>query len=325
MTPKTKFLFSKTNFDRSTKIRQNSLELIRLIKKQETSHILLWRGKVLFNFSPNKLVLAKLKNSDSFWNEPSTPKITNGNFIGFQDQQAIFYHDILDWNGLNLKNSELNKFSDTSQYRHPALPNHFAFCEIRSVMAQISENDAKILGCIKGIYEWNKSNAYCSKCGAKTTNRLSGWEKVCQSCNAKHFPRTDPVVIMLVYRKDYALLGRSAMWPKGMFSCLAGFMEPGESIETAVRRETFEETGVIVKNIRYVTSQPWPFPASLMIGCFAEAKSHDIFLDKDELEDAQWFSKKEISMAIQSKGRWWPAREGSIARFLINLWTNSKL
>ena len=129
----------------------------------------------------------------------------------------------------------------------------------------------------------------------------------------------------MVYHKDKALLGRSYAWPKGMFSCLAGFMEPGESIESAVSRETFEETGVLIKNIKYVTSQPWPFPASLMIGCMAEAKSYTISIDKDELEDARWFSKKEISQALKCKGEWWPAREGSIARFLINQWVDGNI
>ena len=129
----------------------------------------------------------------------------------------------------------------------------------------------------------------------------------------------------MVYHKDRALLARSPAWPKGMFSCLAGFMEPGESIEAAVSRETFEETGILVKNSKYVTSQPWPFPSSLMIGCIAEAKSHEISIDEDELEDARWFSRKEISQALKSKDKWWPAREGSIARFLINQWVEENI
>ena len=124
----------------------------------------------------------------------------------------------------------------------------------------------------------------------------------------------------MIHHQDKALLGRSPNWPKGMFSCLAGFMEPGESIEAAVARETYEEAGVLVTNIKYVTSQPWPFPSSLMIGCMAEAKSLKISIDPEELEDARWFSKKELRQAISTRGQWWPAREGSIARFLINQW-----
>ena len=127
----------------------------------------------------------------------------------------------------------------------------------------------------------------------------------------------------MVSHKEKALLGRSSMWPKGMFSCLAGFMEPGESIEAAVARETYEETKISVKNVKYVISQPWPFPASLMIGCTAEATSNTIKLDNDELEDARWFHKEEVRQAMEHKAHWMPAREGSIARFLISQWVDN--
>ena len=192
-------------------------------------------------------------------------------------------------------------------------------------MTVLRKSESAMLASVKGIYEWNKVNNFCNKCGNPTVTRLSGWEKTCNSCNSKHFPRTDPVVIMLVYKDDTILLGRSAIWPKGMFSCLAGFMEPGESIEAAVSRETSEETGISVENVEYVTSQPWPFPASLMIGCIAKATSTNIIIDQDELEDARWFHKSEICEAIKTKGSWWPAREGSIARYLINKWISNSV
>lgn len=322
MKPNNKFLFFETNFDRSTKIRSNASELGRLINDPKTKHILLWKGKVLFNLSSDIPQLAPVNCNNKIWNNVNTLDIEHGSFIGFQDKQAIFYHIIPDWNDKESDKIKVASFSDESRHYHPELPDYLAFCEVRSLMASITETDAKIIASVKGIYEWNKAQQYCNNCGAKTIQILSGWEKKCSSCNTKHFPRTDPAVIMMIHHNNKALLGRSPIWPKGMFSCLAGFMEPGESIEAAVARETYEEAGVLVTNIKYVTSQPWPFPSSLMIGCMAEAKSLNISIDTDELEDARWFSKEEIRQAISTRGQWWPAREGSIARFLINQWIN---
>lgn len=320
MTLSKKFLFSETNFERSAKTRENSQELTRLLKHSKTKHILVWRGKILFDFSLDEPRIGQIAHYDNFWNSANKVNIKNGTFIGFQDQSAIFYHNIPDWNNLETNELTVSSFSDETRNLHPSLSKDFAFCEIRSLMTVIEDADTRMLAAIKGLFEWNKVNSFCSNCGVKTLQVLSGWERICKSCNLKHFPRTDPVVIMMVYHKDKALLGRSYAWPKGMFSCLAGFMEPGESIEAAVARETFEETGVHVQNIKYITSQPWPFPASLMIGCIAEAKSDSIIIDQEELEDARWFTKTEIRKALEKKREWWPAREGSIARFLINQW-----
>lgn len=319
------FLFSENNFDRSTKTRGLSVKLKKLKLSPQSKHILIWRGKILFDFSSKAPITGLLKHNDSFWTEFNTANIELGHFIGYRNQSPIFYHDISDWIDPKDDSSKLNAFSDETRNYHPALSSSYAFCELRSIMTIIPKNDASMLASVKGIYEWNKVNNFCNKCGHPTLEALSSWEKFCNSCNSKHFPRTDPVVIMLVSMNDTILLGRSALWPKGMFSCLAGFMEPGESIESAVVRETFEETGVLVENVKYITSQPWPFPASLMIGCIAQAKSDKITIDKDELEDARWFHKHEIREAIRTKTSWWPAREGSIARYLINQWISNSV
>jgi NAD+ diphosphatase len=310
-------------FDKSTKTRELKFDLEELRLNANSKHILVWKGKILFDFSAEIPTLAFLKHDDSFWSEFTLANINFGYFVGYQNQTPIFYHDISDWDDPKAEESKLTSFYDDSRNYHPALHPFHAFCELRSIMTILPKSDAAILASVKGIYEWNKVNNFCSKCGNPTITVLSGWEKVCNSCNSKHFPRTDPVVIMLVYDGDNVLLGRSAAWPKGMFSCLAGFMEPGESIEAAVARETFEETSITVENIRYITSQPWPFPASLMIGCIAKATSKNITVDHDELEDARWFNKNEISEAIKTKGTWWPARKGSIARYLINQWVSN--
>ena len=148
----------------------------------------------------------------------------------------------------------------------------------------------------------------------------------CPDCGTQHFPRTDPVAIMLVTRGDRVLLGRSPGWPEGMFSCLAGFMEPGETLEDAVRREVVEETGVQVGPVRYVGSQPWPFPASLMLGCVAEAVSDEIRLDPTEIEDALWVSRSRLADVFAGTDPMIRApRKGAIAGWLLRLWLADRL
>jgi len=141
---------------------------------------------------------------------------------------------------------------------------------------------------------WHLRHGFCSVCGAPSEMKIGGYRRDCPSCGAQHFPRTDPVVIMLAVDGDRALLGRQTRFPPGMYSCLAGFVEPGETIEEAVRRETLEESGVRVGRVRYHSSQPWPFPSSLMIGCHAEAISTEVTPDEDELEACRWFERAEV-------------------------------
>jgi NAD+ diphosphatase len=150
----------------------------------------------------------------------------------------------------------------------------------------------------KAVLHWHARHRFCPNCGAPTELADGGWKRNCPSCKAEHFPRTDPVVIMLAIDGDRCLLGRSPRFVPTMWSCLAGFMEPGESIEDAVHRETREEAGITCGHIAYYRSQPWPFPSSLMIGCHAEAVTRDIIVDKTELEDARWFDRAEIASML---------------------------
>jgi NAD+ diphosphatase len=150
----------------------------------------------------------------------------------------------------------------------------------------------------KALLHWHSRHTRCSVCGAHTEAVSAGWKRQCPECKAEHFPRTDPVVIMLAVAGDKCLLGRQARFVPNSWSCLAGFIEPGESIEEAARRETLEEAGIKCGRVRYFRSQPWPFPASLMIGCHAEAISHDIVIDRNELEDARWFSRDEAATML---------------------------
>ncbi len=145
---------------------------------------------------------------------------------------------------------------------------------------------------------WHSTHRFCARCGARAEMASAGWKRVCPSCGAEHFPRTDPVVIMMVTDGERCLLGRQARFTPGMWSCLAGFMEPGETIEAAVRRETAEEAGIAVGPVTYFASEPWPFPASLMIGVVAEALSDEIRRDESELEDCRWFSRAEAALLL---------------------------
>jgi NAD+ diphosphatase len=146
---------------------------------------------------------------------------------------------------------------------------------------------------------WHQRHGYCANCGTRTAMKEGGWKRDCPNCKAEHFPRTDPVVIMLVTSGDKCLLGRQKQFPAGMWSCLAGFVEAAETIEDAVRREIFEESGIRCTDVNYYMTQPWPYPSSLMIGCNARATNEDIVVDRTELEDARWFDRAEATLMIK--------------------------
>jgi NAD+ diphosphatase len=171
---------------------------------------------------------------------------------------------------------------------------------LRSLMIEggLTQERLSILAQARSILHWHSSHGFCAKCGAQSSMADAGYKRVCPACGTEHFPRTDPVVIMAVRHGDQILLGRQASWPPNMFSALAGFMEPGETIEQAVAREVLEEAGIKVGAVSYVTTQPWPFPSSLMIGMIAEATTTGITLDPEELEDARWFTRSDLEMML---------------------------
>ncbi|MDP8912305.1 MAG: NAD(+) diphosphatase, partial [Pseudomonadota bacterium] len=148
------------------------------------------------------------------------------------------------------------------------------------------------------LIEWHNRHRFCSKCGTATALFRAGWGRRCAACEAEHYPRVDPVVIMLAEHEGRVLLGRQPQYPPGRYSALAGFVEPGESIEEAVAREFQEEAGIRVRGVRYVASQPWPFPGSLMIACMAQAQSDALTIDRTELEDAHWFDRSAVEAAL---------------------------
>jgi NAD+ diphosphatase len=170
--------------------------------------------------------------------------------------------------------------------------------DLRSIAVQglVGPDQLAPLAEAKALLAWHARHRFCSNCGAQTNVSQAGWKRECPACKVEHFPRTDPVVIMLAIDGERCLLGRAGRFAANMWSCLAGFIEPGESMEEAARRETLEEAGIVCGEVKYFRSQPWPFPMSLMIGCHARAESSTITVDRSELEDARWFTREETAL-----------------------------
>jgi len=195
------------------------------------------------------------------------------------------------------------------------------FADLRSVGPLLGRQDGALLAYARGLVHWHRRHQFCGACGSPTRIDSAGHVRICVSdaCMSQHFPRTDPAVIMLVTDGDRCLLGRQSTWPPGMHSTLAGFVEPGESLEEAVAREVREEAGIIVTDVRYHSSQPWPFPSSIMLGFWARATSSEIRIDPEELEAAHWFTRAELRGTHDPDVFRLP-RADSIARRLVEDW-----
>lgn len=301
--------FGGSGLDRAADLRG---DFAQVLADPRSRSLLIWRGKPMMH--DGKLVMVGLDH----------PVLRDGGnpiLVGRDDDGAILAHDLSAWEPAFLDDTQLGGFVDTSLQSHPELPEDHVFAELRSIMTMLSPRDAELAATAKAIYGWHATHLFCARCGAPSDMQQAGWERQCPSCGAKHFPRTDPVVIMLITHGNSVLLGRSPGWPEGMYSLLAGFIEPGETMEAAVRREVFEETGVAVGSVSYLASQPWPFPASLMFGCHGAATSTEIVLDPEELEDALWLTREELAQAFRGDHPLVkPARKGAIAHFLLGNW-----
>lgn len=306
--------FGGSGLDRAVELRGS---LPELLADPASRSLLMWRGKPMVH--GDRIVTVGLDH----------PVLADGGhpiLIGQDEDGAILAHDLSAWEPAFLDDTQLGGFVDTSLQTHPALPEDHSFEELRNVMTRLSPRDAELAATAKAIFGWHATHLFCARCGAPSDMQAAGWERQCPSCGAKHFPRTDPVVIMLVTHGNSVLLGRSPGWPEGMYSLLAGFVEPGETMEAAVRREVFEETAVEIGAVSYLASQPWPFPASLMFGCHGVAISQDITLDPNELEDAVWLTREDLALAFRREHPLVkPARKGAIAHFLLSNWLADKL
>ncbi|MCA9713955.1 MAG: NAD(+) diphosphatase [Myxococcales bacterium] len=194
------------------------------------------------------------------------------------------------------------------------------FIDARSIAPSLAPDAAGTLAQARSMLEWHRTHPRCARCGSETRVVEAGYRRRCDACESDHYPRTDPVVIMIITRGDECLLGRKPSFPPGMYTCLAGFVEPGETIEEAVIREALEESGARVGDVRYVASQPWPFPSQLMIGCEAVAQPGELVVDGEELEDARWFSRAEVVRGLAGDASVWFPPPLAIAHQLIRRW-----
>lgn len=308
--------FGGSGLDRAAMLRRDP---VRLAEALATGAVLpVWRGKPLVG------------PGDALgWVPADHPVLAHAApavLLGLDAGKARLAADISDWSPEAGAEAVVAGFFDPSVQHHPAIGDQAGFMELRGVMTRLSPRDAELAATAKALLQWHRSHGFCAVCGAASDMAEGGWQRACPSCGARHFPRTDPVVIMLVTRGNSVLLGRSPAWPEGMFSLLAGFVEPGETIEAAVRREVLEETGVRCGAVGYLASQPWPFPASLMIGARTEALDDVLTLDPEELEAARWVTREELVSAFAGRhAEIRPPRPGAIAGFILRNWLADRL
>lgn len=198
-----------------------------------------------------------------------------------------------------------------------------AFEDLRGLAMQLPAGEGALLGAARAVLDWHRRHRFCSNCGAGSAFAFGGWKRLCAACGTEHFPRVDPVVIMAIARGDALLLGRQASWPPGVVSCLAGYIEPGETFEAAARREAFEEAGMRLGAVRYLMSQPWPFPSSLMVGLVCETADTAIRVNHDELESALWVARADLPALLAGRH---PSLRAppplAIAHHLIRVWAD---
>lgn len=290
---------------------------INALERADARCLVLWRGKMLAG-SDHKPTWVDPRHSAL--EDAGEPPV----FLGLGAAGPRFAIDLSHWKP-HEDAAMIGQFVDTTEQVHPDFTDA-RFVEVRSLMATLSAEDGECIATGRALTGWHATHRFCAKCGQPTEVAQSGWQRNCPACTTQHFPRTDPVVIMAITHGDKLLLGRGPTWPAGMYSCLAGFVEPGEPIEAAVRRETLEEAGIAVGRVGYVASQPWPFPMSLMFGCVGEALSENTTLDPIELADARWFSRTDVMHILAGLHSDVAApRKGAIAGFLIEQWAAGRM
>jgi NAD+ diphosphatase len=269
--------FSGNPLDRDERHRRDAAFLAKALQDETTRILPLWKLAPLVREGEERRLA---------W---ATPAILDGHagpepvFLGVQGGRAHFALDV------SAHADPLAEFGWAGAASFP---------DLRATVSLLPAGEGGIAAQARQVVDWHARHGFCANCGEKTRAKDGGWSRLCPDCGAEHFPRTDPVVIMLVLDGERCLLGRQPGWPVPMMSALAGFVEAGETLEEAVRREVREEAGIQVGAVRYVASQPWPFPASLMIGCRAEATTREIQIDPLELESADWFTRDEIAAAL---------------------------
>lgn len=317
MIPESMVTFAGNCLDRADRLRADEAAMARLLADPASRALAFWRGRPLFDTTGAAPRLAWLPAPDPLIALGPEPVV----FLGLDP--AGIAHFAADLSHLAVPDDPSAGGADAAP---PDLSEGQVFLDLRAVMGQMDHGDAGVAAAAKGIFEWRLTHGFCANCGGCNTISHAGWRARCPDCGREHFPRVDPVVIMLVLDGDRVLLGRQPSWPDRMYSLLAGFIEPGETIEEAVRRETMEEAGIEIGEVSYLTSQPWPFPASLMIGCKARARSRAITIDPHEMEDAIWVPRAEIVEALAGRNdRIAPARKGAIAQIILRAWADGAI
>ncbi len=294
-------VFSWPALDRVAERRRDEDWLAQRLADPTSRVTLVWRHRSLIRpGDPPTAMLTSLEQA-SGWIGDETPVL-----LGVEDDRALFSFDL----------------SATEEPRRlPGFPEDGEFVDLRQVGTLLSDREGSLLAYARGISHWHRHHLFCGRCGSETVAEHAGHVRKClnEECGKETFPRTDPAVIMLVRSEDRALLGRQPSWPAGIYSTLAGFCEPGESLEDAVAREVREETGIVVTEAHYHSSQPWPFPSSLMLGFLADSDGGEPVVDGEELEDARWFERDEVRALTERRELRLPGRM-SIARQLVEAW-----
>ena len=295
--------YAANGLDRAGHRRRDPVWLAEQLGHPESRFVAVWRSQSLIAGLAGGAPEAVLLRRDALLAVEGEPIL-----LGLREERAYFALD------LSAREAPLEAIRTPQQAP-------IEFTDLRRVGPLLARPDGALLAYARGIVHWHGRHRFCAVCGSPTRSEEGGHLRRCTdpACNAPHFPRTDPAVIMLVTDGERALLGRQKIWPKGQHSTLAGFVEPGESLEEAVAREVEEETGIRVEDVQYHSSQPWPFPSSIMLGFTARATNTEITLDPEELEAARWFDRSYI-LAHSENDEFRLPRRDSIARRLIEDW-----
>lgn len=285
-------IFAGAFVDRNGHRREDPEWLAEMLQSDDARFVPVWGDKCLASGDPLRAVLLRREQTEPHSHQDATI------FLGMYRDKPAF--------ALRIDGAGEPPFADAGDYH-----------DLRYLGSMLSADDANLVAHARALVIWHGMQKYCGSCGSSSRAEAGGNSRVCLSddCGTRTFPRVDPAIIVIVENGNQCLLGRQQNWPEGRYSTIAGFVEPGESLEDAVRREVFEETNIRVSGVQYHSSQPWPFPSSLMLGFKAYASSSDIRLNDGELEDAQWFTRKELRSGFPKL----PYRV-SIARRLVDHW-----